>query len=262
MSRSAGSSPVVMPHGYTHRTTRLGSVITKAYRGPWARAGCARETAALTALAGVLPVPRVIAAGPDWLQTELMPGVHGQDLIAAGLARPVLAACGRLLRQLHAVPIPPVLRETVLREAVLGEPVLRETVLKETVLGETVLSDAAPSDTAVVLVHGDFGPNNVLLDERAEAVTAVLDWEWSQAGDPIEDLAWTEFIMRLHDPADVSALDDFYAGYGTRAPWPRVQQTILRRCESLLELCQSWRPDGPYARAWAERIEIARSWTE
>jgi aminoglycoside phosphotransferase len=235
-----GPGPATMPHGYTHRTTRVGSVITKAYRGPWAQAGCARETAALTALAGRLPVPEVVAAGPDWLRTKLMPGVHGQDLIAAGLAGPVLEACGRMLRQIHALPIPHVL-----------------------VAGQRGSAAPAPADeTAVVLVHGDFGPNNVLLDDRARAVTAVLDWEWAQAGDAVEDLAWTEFIVRLHHPADVSALDDFYRGYGTRAPWPSVQHTILRRCRSLLELCQGWQPDGPAVRAWAERIEIARSWSE
>lgn len=234
----AATGPATMPHGYTHRTTRLGSVITKAYRGPWALTGCARETAALAALAGQLPVPRVIATGTDWLQTELMPGVHGQDLIAAGLAGPVLAACGRTLRRIHALPIPPVLAE-------LAEP-----------------AGSAPAGEAVVLVHGDYGPNNVLLDERARAVTAVLDWEWTRPGAAIEDLAYTEFIVRLHHPADVSALDGFYSAYGTRPPWRGVQQTILGRCESLLEFCQGWQADGPAARAWAERIEIVRSWTE
>jgi aminoglycoside phosphotransferase len=220
-----------MPHGYTHRTTMLGRVITKAYRGPNAQAGCALEVAALTALAGQLPVPRVLAAGPDWLQTELMPGVHGQDLIADGLARQVLGACGRLLRLLHAVPVPPVLT------------------------GQT-------GQSAAVLVHGDFGPNNVLLDERAHAVTAVLDWEWTHAGDAIEDLAWTEFIVRLHHPAEVAALADFYSGYGARPLWSQVQETIVTRCESLLAFCQRWQPDGPAVRAWTDRIEIARSWTE
>jgi aminoglycoside phosphotransferase len=231
MSWSAAPEPATMPHGYTHHTTRLGGAVTKTYRGPWARAGCARETAALTALAGLVPVPRVLAAGPDWLQTELMPGVHGQDLIARGLAGPVLAACGSMLRRIHALPIP----------SVLAPP---------------------PDTTAAVLVHGDFGPNNVLLDERARAVTAVLDWEWTHAGAAVEDLAWTEFIVRLHHPAEVSSLDDFYAGYGTRPRWPLVQAAIVRRSQSLLDVCQRWQPGGPAARAWAERIAIARSWTE
>jgi hypothetical protein len=73
-----------MAHGYTHRTTRTGDVVTKIYQGPDAKACCAREAAALTAVAGLLPVPRVIALGPAQLQTALVPGVHGQDLIEPG----------------------------------------------------------------------------------------------------------------------------------------------------------------------------------
>jgi hypothetical protein len=49
--------PERMTHGYTHRTTRLGDVVTKVYQGPNAEAGCAREAAVLTAVAGLLPVP-------------------------------------------------------------------------------------------------------------------------------------------------------------------------------------------------------------
>lgn len=47
----------------------------------------------------------------------------------------------------------------------------------------------APSRPGVVLVHGDYGPNNTLLDPAARQVTAVLDWEWAHAGDAVEDLA-------------------------------------------------------------------------
>jgi len=72
-----------MTHGYTHRTTRLGDVVTKVYQGPNAEAGCAREAAVLTAVASLLPVPRVIATRAAELQTGFMRGVHGQDLIDA-----------------------------------------------------------------------------------------------------------------------------------------------------------------------------------
>lgn len=142
--------PQVMAHGYTHRTTRTGTVVTKAYRGPDAEARCAREAAALAAVSGLLPVPPIIGAGPATLVTAAVPGVHGQDLIAEGLAGPVLAACGRVLRQIHALDV------------------------------AAVLADGN-SEPGAFLVHGDFGPNNVLLDDRAQAVTAVLDWEWCHA---------------------------------------------------------------------------------
>jgi len=33
-----------------------------------------------------------------------------------------------------------------------------------------------------------------------------VDWEWAHAGNPIEDLAWCEWIVRMHHPRDVTAL--------------------------------------------------------
>jgi aminoglycoside phosphotransferase len=220
-----------MAHGYTHSTTRLGDIVTKAYKGQQADARCAREAAALTAMAGLLPVPPVVAIGRASLQTGLMPGLHGQDLIAAGMAVPVLAACGRMLRQIHQLAIP------------------------------TAIADR-PSGPGSVVVHGDYGPNNVLLDAHAGAVTAVLDWEWAHSGDAIEDLAWCEFIIRLHHPADIRALDGFYAAYGSRPAWVDVHQTIVSRCRWMLELCQRQHPAGTSVRSWAERLEVAASWTE
>ena len=51
------------------------------------------------------------------------------------------------------------------------------------------LQDNMPSDPArTVLVHGDAGPANFLYQNGR--VTAVLDWEMTHFGDPMEDLAW------------------------------------------------------------------------
>lgn len=229
MTGTSAAEPELMLHGYTHCTTRSGDVVTKTYQGPAAGACCAREAAALTALAGLVPVPKVIARGPVTLLTALAPGRHGQDLIDGGLAEPVLAACGRTLRQIHRLAVPEALSA--------GHP-------------------------GAVIVHGDFGPNNVLLDAAARRVTAVLDWEWAHAGDPVEDLAWCEFIVRLHHPAEVASLAAFYASYGERPDWPRRHEAIMRRCAELRQMCESWQPGGASARAWAERIEIAGCWRE
>jgi aminoglycoside phosphotransferase len=228
---AAGAEPELIAHGYTHRTSRVGDVVTKVYQGPEAAAGCAREAATLTAVAGLLPVPRLVAAGPACLQTALARGVHGQDLIAAGLARPVLAACGRMLHRIHQLPVP---------ASVSG----------------------GPSSPGAVLVHGDYGPNNVLLDARASDVTAVLDWEWAHAGDPVEDLAWCEFIIRMHHPADAPALDAFYGSYGSRPAWPDLHHAIIDRCNWMLELCERWQPGGVSVTQWAERLETVRCWRQ
>lgn len=220
-----------MAHGYTNRCTRTGVIVTKAYQGPGAQDRCAREAVALAAVAGLLPVPQVISAGPTSLQMRLLPGVHGQDLIEAGRPEPVLAACGRILRRLHGLRVPPALAR----------------------------AGAVGTD---VLVHGDFGPNNVLLDPGADAVTAVLDWEWAHAGDPIDDLAWCEFIMRLHHPRDAWALDAFYAAYGHRPAWQDVKQAIVSRCRQMREFCDRWEPGGTAATRWDDRLAVVRSWSD
>jgi aminoglycoside phosphotransferase (APT) family kinase protein len=118
------------------------------------------------------------------------------------------------------------------------------------------------SAPGAVLVHGDYGPNNVLLDARASDVTAVLDWEWAHAGSAVEDLAWCEFIIRLHHPAEAWALDAFYDSYGSRPSWPDLHNAIVERCHSMLELCARWQPGGVGVTQWAERSEIVRSWRQ
>ena len=52
----------------------------------------------------------------------------------------------------------------------------------------------APESRQTVLVHGDFKPGNVLLED--DRVTVVLDWETAHLGDPHEDLGWVTNPLR------------------------------------------------------------------
>jgi aminoglycoside phosphotransferase len=220
----------LMPHSYTNHTTRDGHVVTKAYQGPDAAGRRALEAAVLRGLAGRLPVPSVIRDGNARLQLSFMPGVHGQDLIAAGRADQVLRACGLMLRRVHAIDV-------------------------------RLLGTATAADPGTVLIHGDYGPNNVLLDPDAQEVTAVLDWEWTHTGDPVEDLAWCEWIVRMHHPGDVRSLDAFFHGYGACPAWPTRQRAMLARCHQMLELCQRWQRDAESVPLWEERLATTESWT-
>lgn len=185
----------------------------------------------LAVVSGVIPVPAVLATGPGWLRMATMPGTHGQDLIDAGLARQVLTACGRTLRRLHDLDPPAALSE-------------------------------GNGASGAVLVHGDFGPNNVLLDGSGAEVTAVLDWEWAHLGDPVEDLAWCEFIVRMHHPAAAPAVNDFFAAYGSLPAWTATQHEILRRCRELADWCELWQPGGDGVREWERRAALVQSWPQ
>ena len=46
-----------------------------------------------------------------------------------------------------------------------------------------------PTGGDATIVHGDFRLDNLLVDEKADTVNAVLDWEMSTLGDPLTDVA-------------------------------------------------------------------------
>jgi aminoglycoside phosphotransferase (APT) family kinase protein len=219
-----------LPHSYTNETRGDGRVVVKRYTGPDAAARRARERVMLAKLAGTVPVPPLVDSDSEGaLHMRFVAGAHGQELIDAGVAEPVLAACGRMLSRIHQLDLADVLP---------GEP----------------------GPPGAVLVHGDYGPNNVLLDPGTFTVTAVLDWEWARPGYPIEDLAWCEWIVRMHHAAHVSALDELYDAYGLRPSWPKRQAAMVAQCRRLLEM--SRRRDADAVQLWQHRLATTESWRE
>ena len=219
-------------HSYTNRTAGDGATVVKRSRGPGAVARSRRERAVLGALAGRLPVPAVLDAQDGRLTMAFLPGIHGQELLETDLAGDVLRACGSMLARIHRIGP--------------GE----------------IAALPGPAGEGHVLVHGDYGPNNVLLDPAALAVTAVLDWEWAHAGDRAEDLAWCEWIVRMHHPRRVSLLGEFFGAYGGQVPTWRARQAIMAdRCRSLLDFCHRQAPGGPGETEWARRLAVTEAWT-
>jgi aminoglycoside phosphotransferase (APT) family kinase protein len=221
-----------LPHGYTHDTRTDGSTVVKRYQGPYANTRRSVERLALSRLArGVVPVPRLTGepAGALWMQH--IAGVHGQDLIAAGHAAAVLYSCGRTLRQIQSVEAADVF-------------------------------DDLPAGSPVVLVHGDYGPNNMLFDPVTVATTAVLDWEWAHPGEPVEDLAWCEWIIRMHHPDAVDELDNLFDGYGGRPGWSQRQAAMMAKCRSMLALPRPAGAAASSARRWRQNLKITSSWAE
>jgi aminoglycoside phosphotransferase (APT) family kinase protein len=214
-------------HGYTNVTERDGAAVTKVYAGPAAVERAEIERRALARLAGQIPVPEVLGVERDRLTMAYVPGGHGQDLLDAGFAADVLAGCGHLLRRLQNV-----------------DP--------------TALFDRDPG--GAVIVHGDFGPNNVLFAPDCVEVTAVLDWEFCHPGDPIEDLAWCEWIVRAHHPAAVNELPSLFRAYGSTPQWSDRQDAMVRRCIQLEQFCREWDPSGPGVRSWIRRRQQVGTW--
>jgi aminoglycoside phosphotransferase (APT) family kinase protein len=91
--------------------------------------------------------------------------------------------------------------EGVLRQVQLDpEPELRYVI--------AWLRANAPDNEVTTLVHGDFKPGNLLIED--DQVSAVLDWETVHLGDPHEDLGWVTNPLRAgeHRIADAWEPDD------------------------------------------------------
>ena len=113
-----------------------------------------------------------------------------------------------------------------------------------------------------VIQHGDFGPNNVLFDTDQGHATAVLDWEFSGTGRAITDIAWCEWIIRMHHPDAVSELGAFFETYGSKPPWGLRREEMVRRCQWLEDFTKRWDPTGPGVTVWQRRTRVVQGWTE
>jgi Ser/Thr protein kinase RdoA (MazF antagonist) len=111
-----------------------------------------------------------------------------------------------------------------------------------------------------VVLHGDSGPNNILLDPHDYAVTALLDWEFCGVGPAIGDIAWCEWIVRMHHPNSTGSLTAFFDGYGERPTWDERRRAMVARCRSLEAFARRWDPEGDGVRAWQERARTTDAW--
>ncbi|ONI80284.1 hypothetical protein ALI22I_43770 [Saccharothrix sp. ALI-22-I] len=218
-----------LPHGYTNATGKSGGVVRKSYLGPDPLGRAAVERAALTGLHGRFPVPALVPDAPEgslWLAE--VDGRHAQEVIADGRAGEVLRLCGetrRLLSEIDPSTVP-----------------------------------GLPGDGDVI-VHGDFGPQNMLLTETGDVVLAVIDWELCRLGAAVDDLAWTEWIVRTHHPEAVGHLGELFAGYGERPEWSLRHEAMLAACRRCRDFCVRW--DAPAAVAmWEDRIRATEAFTE
>lgn len=219
-----------LPHGYTNHTRRLtGGLIEKRYtEADGARA--AVEAACLARLREYLPVPALVSFDEhaSVIVMKHVPGRHGQELLGAGLAATVLELVGTTYRRLRELQVD--------------------------------LLPELPGDGAVI-THGDFGPQNMLFDLDQGVVTAVLDWEFAHRGAPVEDLAWAEWIVRMHHPEVVDALPALFDGSGLIPLWAERHEAMVQRCGELLRLCEG-NGDSSGEELWRLRTETTTAWTE
>jgi aminoglycoside phosphotransferase len=185
--------------GYLNSVVRHGHSVRKVYLGTQAAARRLREYRALARLAGRLSVPGVLPGGDDHtLVFEFVDSVNGQRLIRDGHPGLVLRLCGAMLRKLQAFDVSSM--------------------------------QGMLSGSGEVITHGDFGPQNVLIPPGPQEISAVIDWEYCRLGDPIEGLAWAEWIIRRHHRDTIEFLPELFAGYGREPAWAERKQSMLKAC--------------------------------
>jgi hypothetical protein len=173
--------------------------------------GYDREHAVLRELTE-LPLPRLLTGSrPGALRMSYIDGMGATEAVDACRASALLHAMGQFLFQLHAIDLRRV--AGFLR----GE-------------GE-------------VIVHGDYGPYNALLDRESDSLAGVPDWESAFVGSRVLDLAWCEWQFRNRFPGHAYAIAALFEGYG-ETPSPAVRESAVKaRLEQLRAGVRS--PGGP-----------------
>lgn len=175
-----------------------GGVVRKEHRGADGPLRASTAAAAVAHAAGHdLQVPGLVEQqGRVLVTTVVEDAVDGSGLLASSPAT-VLHAIGSIARRLHALPPPP--------------------------------GFAAPTGGRAAWVHGDLCPVNLLFGHD-HVLRAVVDWEDSHVGDPLVDLAWSEWLVRTWHRAAVEALPVLYAAYGRTTPTPSARRDAMRTC--------------------------------
>ena len=167
-----------------------GSLANRGVRAPRFMAAEPAHLALLTAL----------AAGSDRFADATEPHALADDFIAQLAALHRIAPSDLTLDGFGDAATPPsiVVRERIAQLqadnlATMPDPIL---TLALQWLAANIPADLGPS----VLVHGDAGPGNFLHQDNR--VTALLDWELTHFGDPVEDLAqiWVRSMFQPFRP--------------------------------------------------------------
>jgi aminoglycoside phosphotransferase len=210
---------VSIRHGYTNATKIRGGHVVKRYLGTDAAERVRAEVDAIRRTAGRVPVPTIV--------------------------RVEEAECVVTLRRL------PGRHGQELIDEGYGDRVLEAA-------GRALRSLHAGSQPPS-WVHGDYGPQNLLYDEASLEVTGVLDWEFARRGDPVDDLAWAEWIVRMHHPGAAIGLGWLFHGWGEQPAWDRRQAAMLAACDRFRDRAERL-GDQPAAALWTVRAGITAGW--
>lgn len=219
-----------LPHGYTNNTRLENQVVVKAYSGANAHSRFLTELVMYQQLQDMAFMSELLGYDQDArsISTRYIEGRHAQDLLEEHCDI-VPFTLGKLARELQSIEI--------------------DTVVK---------AKRNPSD---VLVHGDFGPQDLLFASGALAKFYLVDWEWAHFGDRFEDIAWAEWIIRMHYDANPQMITSLYRGFGIVPPWNKRHELMVHKCEHILDFAKR-DANAQAISMWIDRVERVKSFRE
>lgn len=222
LQRPAGELPLILRRAF-QPTSNAGSP----------HAGMATEAAVLRAVVGAgVPVPVVraeltaadgIGEGfvMDWVAGETLGGRIVRDPQLAAAREGLAYRCGQALAAIHRVDRAqlPALRESNAAAEVAGYLARYRRLGADRPVFELAfqwLQRHLPAEVPVTLVHGDFRNGNLMIGPNG--LRAVLDWELTHLGDPMEDLGWLCVNSWRFGRCDLpvggfGTRDELFAGY-------------------------------------------------
>ena len=112
-----------------------------------------------------------------------------------------------------------------------------------------------------MIVHGDFGPQNIICSLDVTRIAGVLDWESAHVGSRIEDLAWAEWIVRMHHPEAVEDLPELFDGSGLTIGWSDRRSAMIEQCRRYIAFCEGSEWEASAAE-WRRRLAATERWHE
>ncbi|MGN6377418.1 MAG: phosphotransferase [Gaiellales bacterium] len=219
--RGLGAVASRLPHGYTNGTTLDGETVRKRFLGDDAHERLRTEVDAIRRATGRVPVP-------DILDVDEPSGVVTYAYIR-----------GRHGQELI--------------DAGAAAEVLDNA--------GRILRQLHGSRSQAARLHGDFGPQNLLYEPRTLEVVGVLDWEFARDGDPVDDLAWAEWTVRMHHARAAPHLVSLFRGYGDEPEWARRHGAMISACRRL-ERRALQLGDRAAAELWADRAAVTAGWAQ
>lgn len=215
--------PDRLPFGFTNLTHIRAGTVVKTYDGYQALERMENEQAALQDLTHIIPVPTVLGStnSPPTLTLSV---VEGQNAAA-----------------------------------VLDRQDQREQLFHQLGVFLRTFQEAyrLQCEESLIRVHGDFGPQNILL-RKDGSVSGVVDWELSHKGDINADPAWLEWVVRMHYEVAIDALQHFYRGYNRIIPWSVRHSAMKKICQDHLQRARASNNHSK-ANTWLERLRATCS---